>query len=110
MQAPNYWTRDGEHRFLAAPQGFEHPGICKMTNFGRRRTAPPEGGRNEYASIRNYTSCLFVKNFSYFLGQTPKGKWLAQQVDPRIKSTVVHYRIPRVARREQHLDHWMQRF
>jgi hypothetical protein len=54
---------------FAMPQRFEHPRI----------------------------SCFFVKNFTYFLRQTAKGEWFAQQVDPRIKPTVVDYRVACVA-------------
>lgn len=54
-------------------------------------------------------SVMFVRQEFFVLSPPDReGKWLAQQVDPRIKSTVVDYRIPCVARREQHLDHWMQ--
>src|SRR5581483_8000279 len=56
------------------------------------------------ATSSRLLSCCFVKNFSYLFGQTAKGKWLAQQVDPWIKPAIMYYRITRVTCREQHLD------
>jgi hypothetical protein len=55
--------------------------------------------RNESGPLLLFTSYL-IENFSYFLSQPAKSKWLAQQVNPRIKPAVVNYRIARVARRE----------
>ena len=64
----------------------------------------PEPFQPEQAASSRFLSCPFVENFSYLFGQTAKGKWLAQQVDPWIKPSIMDYRIARVTCREQHLD------